>query len=125
MTGVKYDGTRQLQDLLVNLLSKWLRGARIPHKDSVGGFKRTCKGLYTGFVNQQPELDPDNPAHAEALRHRQGTIPGLMPDATSIDLPENVATMPGGRTLADMRTLSPGAAYFESTSAAFSHTAEK
>ena len=28
LTGVKYDGTRQLLDLLVNLLSKWLRRAR-------------------------------------------------------------------------------------------------
>ena len=58
VTGVKYDGTRQLQDPLANLLSKWLRRAEIPHISGVGSFKRTCKGLFTDFANQLPELDP-------------------------------------------------------------------
>ena len=39
VTGVKHDGTGQLQDLLANLLSKWLRRAKIPHMGSAGGFK--------------------------------------------------------------------------------------
>ena len=51
MAGVKYDGTRQLHDFLVDLLSKWLRRAKIPHMGGVGGFKRTCKGLSTEFAN--------------------------------------------------------------------------
>ena len=46
----------------------------------VDGFKRTCKGLFTEFVNQLPELGPDNPAHAAALPYRQGITPDLMPD---------------------------------------------
>ena len=41
MTGVEYGGIRQLHDLLVNLLSKWLRRAKIPHMGGVGGLKRT------------------------------------------------------------------------------------
>ena len=60
----------------------------------VGGFKRICKGLFTEFTNQLPELDPGSSsinAHFEALRYRLGIIPGLMLDATSIDLPENAA----------------------------------
>ena len=48
-----------------------------------------------------------------------------MLDATSIDLPENVAKLPGDCTLADMKTLSPGAAYSESTSTALSHSVVK
>ena len=44
MPGVKYGGMRQLHDLLANLLSKWLRRAKILHIGGVGGFKRTCKG---------------------------------------------------------------------------------
>ena len=68
VTGVKYGGTRQLHDLLVNLLSKWLHRENIPHMGGVGGFKRTCKGLFTEFANQLPKLDPNNPAHAAALR---------------------------------------------------------
>ena len=50
----------------------------------VGGFKRTCKELFTEFANQLPELDPNSPAHAAALRYRQGAIPDVMLDATSM-----------------------------------------
>ena len=91
----------------------------------VGGFKRNCKELFTEFVNQLPKLDPSNPALAADLRHRKGIIPDLMPDATSLNPSENVANMLGDRTLADMKALEPGEAHSKSTSAAFSHSAEK
>ena len=48
-----------------------------------------------------------------------------MLDAMSIDLPENVAKMPGDRTITNMKTLAPGEAHSESTSTAVSHSAEK
>ena len=51
MTGVKYGGIRQLDDLLANLFSKWPHRAKIPHMGGVGGFKRTCKGFFTEFAN--------------------------------------------------------------------------
>ena len=91
----------------------------------VGGYKRTCKGLFTEFVNQLPELDPNNLSHAAALRYQQGITPGLMLDATSIDLPEDLAKTTGGRTLADVKALAPRKAYSESTSTALSHSVEK
>ena len=69
-TGVKHDGTRRLHGVLVYLLLKRLRRAKITHMGGVGGFKRTCKGLFTGFVNQLPVLDPNNPAYSAALRYR-------------------------------------------------------
>ena len=75
VAGVKYGGMGQLHDLPVNLLSKWPRRAKIPHVGGVGGLKRTCKRLLTEFVNQPPELDPTNPAHAAGLRFRQGIVP--------------------------------------------------
>ena len=75
MTDVKYDGTRQLGDLLANLYSKWLRLAKISHMGGIGGFKRTCKGHFTEFANQLQELGPNSPAHVAALRFRQGAIP--------------------------------------------------
>ena len=81
LTGVKHDGARRLHDLLVNLLSKWLRRAKITHMGGVGGFKHAFKGLFTKFVNQLTKLDPDYPAHAADLRYRQGIIPDLMLDA--------------------------------------------
>ena len=70
VAGVKYDGTRQLHDFPANLLSKCPPRPKIPHMGDVGGFKRTCKGLFTSFANQLPELDPKNPAHAAALLFR-------------------------------------------------------
>ena len=81
VTGVKYGGIRQIHDLLANLLSKWLRRAKISNMGGVGGFKRTCKGPFTDFANQLPELDPNNPSHAAALRYRQDITPELMLDA--------------------------------------------
>ena len=70
VTSAKHDGTRQLHDLLGNLLSKWLRRAKIAHMchGRRRRFKRTCKGLFTEFANQLPKLDPNNPAHAADIR---------------------------------------------------------
>ena len=93
--------------------------------DGAGGFKRTCKGLFTEFANQLPELDPNNLANAVVLRFRQGAIPDLMIDTRSIDSPGNVVKALGDRTFADMRALAPGAAHSESTSTTFSHSVEK
>ena len=70
MTGVKHDGIRRLYDLLVNLLSKLLRRAKIIHMGGVGGYRHTCKGLFAEFINQLPKPDPNNPAYAEDLRFR-------------------------------------------------------
>ena len=70
MTGVKHGCTRQLHDFFMNLLLKWLRRAKIRHMGGVDGPKRTCKELFTGFVNQLPKLDPKNPAGAADLRYR-------------------------------------------------------
>ena len=57
-----------------------------------GGFKHTFKRLFSGFVvNRLLELDPDNSAHAEVIRYQQGTTPGLMLDATTIDFPGSLA----------------------------------
>ena len=75
MTGIKHSGIRQLHDLLLNLLSKFLRRAKFRHMGGVGGFKRTCKELFTEFVNQLPELDPNSPAHVADLPVPTGHYP--------------------------------------------------
>ena len=93
--------------------------------DGVGSFERTCKRSFIEFANQLPKLNPNNPAHAADLGYRQGIIPDLMIDATSLNPSENTAKMLGDRTLADMRALAPEAVYSESTSTAFSHSANK
>ena len=97
----------------------------IPHMSGVGGFKRTCKGLFTELANRLPEPDPKSPAHAAALRCRQSITPDLVLDLAPIDLPENAAGTLGDRTLVDMKALTPWEAYSEFTSAAFSYSVEK
>ena len=67
----------------------------------------------------------NSPTYAEDLRFRQGIIPDLLLDVTSIDLPENVAKMLGDCTLADMKTLAPGTVYSEPASTTPSHAVEK
>ena len=57
----------------------------------VGGFKRTCKGLFTEFVNQLPELDSNNPSNAAALQYRQEIIHDFMLDLALVNPPENAA----------------------------------
>ncbi|WP_289460464.1 hypothetical protein, partial [Klebsiella pneumoniae] len=37
VTGAKYDSTRQLHDSILNLLSRWLKKAHIPHKGGAWG----------------------------------------------------------------------------------------
>ena len=78
----------------------------------VGGFKRTCKGLFTEFANQLPELDSTSPSHAAALRFRQGIILDLMIGTLSLDPSGNVAKTHEDRSLADMRALAPGESVF-------------
>ena len=77
VTGVKHDGIRRLHDLLVNLLSKWLRRAKIAHMGGVGGYKHTSKGLFTEFINHLPKLDPNSPTYTGDPRFRQGIIPAF------------------------------------------------
>ena len=83
---VKFGGIRQLHGLLANLLKEWLLQAKIPHTGGVGSYKRTCKGLFTDLADQLPELNPNKPAHATALRHRQGITP-CSHDCSRVDRP--------------------------------------
>ena len=53
----------------------------------VGGYKHTCEGLFTEFINHLPKLDPNSPTYAGDLRFREGIIPDFLLDVTSIDLP--------------------------------------
>ena len=100
-----------------------------PSLDSSHGRRRRLQahlqGLITEFANQLEEFDPNSPAHAAALRFRQGIIPDLMIDTRSKNPSGDVAKTLEDCTLADMKALVPGAAHSESTSTAFSHSVEK
>ena len=45
-TGAKFDGIRQLQDPIVNPLSRWLNRAHGPHKGDAWGNPQAYKGTF-------------------------------------------------------------------------------
>ena len=53
----------------------------------VGGYTNTSIGLFTGFINHLPMLDPNSTIYAEDLRFREGITPDFLLDVTSIDPP--------------------------------------
>ena len=82
-TGVKHGGIRRLHDPLVNMHSKWHCRAKITHMGGGGGgYKHTCKGRFSEFMNHLLKLDPKSPTYAGDLRFRQGIIPYFLLDAT-------------------------------------------
>ena len=91
----------------------------------VGGFKRTCKGPLLSSPTNSPRSTPTTLPMPRPYGSDRESPPYLMLDTRSLELSENVAKTPGGRTIADMKALAPGDAYSESTSAAFSHSVEK
>ena len=60
VTGAKYDGIRQLHDSIVNLLSRWLKRAHVPHKGGAWGNPQTCKGTFSEQINRLSDNDSDN-----------------------------------------------------------------
>ena len=88
----------------------------------VGGFKCTCKGLFTGtVVNQLSKLDPYNRGPAVPT----GNHPRSHARCHFAEPLRERRLMLGDRNLVVMRSLTSGAAYSESTWTAFSHFVEK
>ena len=72
MTGAKYDGIRQLHHSIVNLLSRWLQRAHVPHKGGAWDNPQTCKETFSEQTNRQSDNNSDND------RWLQGIIPDLI-----------------------------------------------
>ena len=121
VTGAKYDGFRQLHDSIVNLLSRWLKRAHVPHKGGAWGNPQTCKDTFSEQINRLSENDSDN------NRWLQGIIPDLIINALHLEHLEKGAYARFGdaTTLGDVKTLAPGQAYSESPSMAFGASAQK
>jgi hypothetical protein len=121
VTGAKYDGIRQLHDSIVNLLSRWLKRARVPHKGGAWGNPQTCKDTFSEQINRLSDNDSDDD------RWRQGIIPDLIVDAHSLEHVEDGARARFGdaTTLGDVKTLAPGQAYSESPSTDFGASVQK
>ena len=121
VTGVKYDGIRQLHDSIDNLLSRWLKRAHVPHKGGAWGNPQTCKHASSEQINRLSDNGSGN------NRWLQGITPDLIISALYLEnLEEGAyarswdATTPG-----DIRALAPGQAYSESPSTAFGASVQK
>ena len=114
-TGAKCDGIRQPHDTIVNLLSRWLKRAHVPHKGGAWGNPQTCKDTCSEQINRLSENDSDN------NRWLQGIIPDLIVSALQLEHLEKGAYARFGdaTTLGDVRTLAPGQVYSEPPAMAF------
>ena len=114
VTGAQYGGTRKPQDALANLASGLLSRAKTTHMGGACGFKMTYKGIFSEQVNQlAPSPASDDTA---VLQFLKGVIADLMLDTKFLVLPEGGPETFGDRTLCGWKSLSPGAAYSETTS---------
>jgi hypothetical protein len=102
VNGIRGDGIRHFHDRIVNLFSKFLRSASIPHRGGRSGTTRTCGGLFNGVMQQGP-----NQASDEVTRLRQLIVPDIVICASA---------MPGTEfgnsdIMTDVKTLGPGTVY--------------
>ena len=113
VTSAKYDGIRQLHDSIVNLLSRWLKRAHVPHKGGAWGNPQTCKGTFSEQINRLRENASDK------NRWLQGITPHLIINAPHLEhLEKGAYARLGGASTGDVKTLAPGQAYSESPSMA-------
>ena len=120
-TGVKYDGIRRLHDSIVNLLSRWLKRAHVPHKGGAWGKPRICKGTFLEQINRLSDNDSDN------NRWLQGIIPDLVINDLYLEHLEEeaYARFRDATTPGDVKTLAPGQACSDSPSTAFGASVQK
>jgi len=56
VTGVKFDGTRELHDTLVDTMPSALEAAKIPHRGGVNGRPSFCADVVSGLVSSGANL---------------------------------------------------------------------
>ena len=101
VTGAVGGEIRSLHDKFVNVLSKWLKGARIPHKGGRCGTSTSCKGLFSHLVNASPNDS------AEVKRIQNGIIPDIVIKGTAVE-----GSSFGCRDICtDVKTLAAGLCY--------------
>ena len=106
VTGAKYDGIRQLQDSIVNLLSTWLKRAHVPHKVGAWGKPQTCKGTFSEQISRLSENDSEN------SRCLQRITPDLVIYALYLEHLDKGAhaSFRDATTLEDLTTMAPAQA---------------
>ena len=107
--------------MYVNLFSRWLKRAHVPHKGGAWGNPQTFKETFSEQINRLSENDGDNNWWL------QGIIPNLIINALHLEHLEKGAYARFGdaTTLGDVRTLAPGQAYSDSPSMAFGASVQK
>jgi len=101
VTGAIGGVIRSLHDKFVNVLSKWLKRARIPHEGGRCGTSTSCKGIFSHLVNASPNDS------AEVKRIQNGIIPDIVIKGTAVE-----GSSFGCRDICtDVKTLAAGLCY--------------
>ena len=98
--GVRFDSIRQFHDAAVNVLSRLLHKARVKHRGGAWGNTRTCKDIFSAYLNNLNESE----------RWIQGMIPDNLIDTRGLEL-EDDSPLRDRQILTDHKTLSPCLSY--------------
>jgi len=80
LVGAKGGGTTISHGSFANVISRWLKRARVPHRGGAGGTPRTYKNLFTHIT----QMFNDTGASESAHKVLQSIIPGLLVYARSV-----------------------------------------
>ena len=113
--GAEGGGTTINHDSFVNVISRWLKRARAPHRGGAAGNPGTCKNLFT-HITQMPN---DVGASESAYKVLQTIIPDLLVDARSVDATvedASKAPLAGEVSVVDVKTKAPNDDYHKNKS---------
>ena len=108
--GAEGGGTTINHDSFVNVISRWLKRARVPHRGGAAGTPGTCKNLFTPITQMLNDVG----ASESAYKVLQTIIPDLLVDARSVDATvedASKALLAGDVSVVDVKTKAPNDDY--------------
>ena len=103
-------GTTANHYAALDRISRWPKGAGIPHMGGASELPRTYKGLFT-HITQALNIDDTDPEERKVI---QAIIPDLVVDLRALpEYAKDIAmgNLAGGRHIADLKTLAGGGHY--------------
>jgi len=114
LVGAEGGGTTINHDSFVNVISRWLKRAGVPHRGGAAG-NGTCKNLFTHITQNLNDVG----ASESAYKVLQTIIPDLLVDARSVDATvedASKALLAGEVSVVDVKTKAPNEDYHKKKS---------